>query len=69
MIGHRVRRALEKKARQKTSGRKPARKFTPKWMLYDIARGTRSSVTRCGRCGAIRQAGDDGKLPPHKCAA
>jgi hypothetical protein len=70
MIGHKVRRALEEKAAREAAGiPAPKRPRTPKRLIYDVVSGTRLSVTRCARCGAIRQAGSDGKLPPHKCAA
>jgi hypothetical protein len=55
MIGHRVAAALREKEEAK-----PAR---PK----RVRRRKRSSV--CQACGQLRQAGSNGKLPPHRCTA
>ena len=69
MIGHKRRKALEEKAAREAAGIKRPRQRTPKHLIYDVTPGTRPSVTRCARCNEVRQAGADGKLPPHKCAA
>lgn len=54
MIGHRVAAALREKEEA------PAK---PK----PVRRRKRSSV--CQACGQLRQAGSNGKLPPHRCSA
>lgn len=63
MIGHKVRAALERKAAASAAGQPRRRLFTPKRLVEP-----QPSVASCGRCGALRQANAEGKLPPHRCA-
>jgi hypothetical protein len=67
MIGHKVRAALAAKAAAKAAGRPRRRLRTPKRLLYEPP--PRPQVATCGKCGALRQANEEGKLPPHRCAA
>lgn len=64
MIGHRVRAALERKAAKPAAAGPPRRRFTPKHLLPAEPMPTASA---CVRCGALRQANAEGKLPPHRC--
>jgi hypothetical protein len=67
VIGHKVRAALERRAAMEEAGRKTRRLFTPKQLRDEPP--PEPTVAYCGRCGALRHANAEGKLPPHRCSA
>ncbi len=67
MIGHKVRAARALQAAAMAAGKPRRRQRTPKRLLYEAP--PQPAVATCGKCGALRQANAEGKLPPHRCAA